>query len=150
MNTQSEDNCLVLICIFKLRSEKKKVEKTCKWGSVCCLAARTRPRLCFLLGSPVSTALQQLTGPEIWLLNCFWPNFLCFFPRLCRSLPLLFVPHRSRRFASGVCVCNKAGGAQWLFSRLATRSGGCVALGDTTWRASRAWLGVGLRHVGRQ
>lgn len=133
MNTQSEDNYLVLICIFRLRRcERKKKEKPASGGVfVVWLRNKEPPLLPAWL--PQERSAPALTDPEIWLLNCFWPNFC--FPVFAVGFP--FVSATSQCvFASGVCVCDNAGRAQWPAS-LATESGDCVALGDTTRLAGR-------------
>lgn len=87
MNTQSEDNYLVLICIFRLRRSKKNKKTPASRGVfVVWLQNKGPPLLPARL--PHERAAPTLTDPEIWLLNCFWPNFC--FPRLCRSRSFCF------------------------------------------------------------
>lgn len=68
MNTQSEDNYLVLICIFRL----ERCKKNAKEGGESLL---TEEQGACLFSFPHEHTFSALTNPEIWLFNCCWPSF---------------------------------------------------------------------------
>lgn len=128
MNTQSEDNYLVLICIFRLRRYIKKKKKKAACGGVFVVWLQNKGPPLLPARLPHERIAPTLTDPEIWLLNCFWPNFC--FPVF--AVPFPFVsPTSESMFPSGVFVCDNACRAQWLPS-LGTESGDCEPLRHRT------------------